>query len=130
MLPSSEWYRQFQLYLWIIPLQRDMCETGRLNYLLGGNSFHWFYWKPEQLTKTGVLYFRQVKLVETNSALELYSIYKSSLNLADLNKFYLQRIFLFFTLGALGISTQVAPGLSNEAAFQESRLRSVYFFKE
>lgn len=69
-------------------------------------------------------------MVETNSALELYYIYKSSLNLADLNKFYLQRIFLFFTLGALGISQQVAPGLSNEAAFQESRLRSVYFFKE
>lgn len=100
-----------------------------MNYLLGGN-FHWLYRQPEQLTNTGVLYFRQIKLVETNSTLELYNIYKSNLNLADLNKSYLQRIFLFFTLGALGITSQVAPGLSNEVALQESSLRSAYFFKE
>jgi len=66
-------------------------------------------------------------LVETNSTLELYYVYKSSLNLADLNKSYL--IFLLFTLGAHGITLQVAPGLSNEAALRESSLRSAYFFK-
>lgn len=107
-----------------------MTKIGRMNYLLGGNPLHWLYRQPEQLSNAGVLYFRQIKLIETNSTLELYYIYKSSLNLADLNKFFLQRIFLFFTYGALGITSQVAAGLSNEAALQESSLTSAYFFKE